>query len=297
MYIDLSKLTDGFSSKLRIISFFLAIIKINKLKKEIFIYEKKTRDCPFLFTDHCLIKNFKIIKLNNRPKTEIIFTPYNYNTELKKLKNKYLINFKKDEKFKIFSKKLYRNFIPNKKIEKKIKAIKLPKNFVGIHIRSTDRELKIQNFLSKIQFEHMIFNFHIEHMITNIFSFLKSKTKIRSIFISSDNKNYKEDIKRKIRNRLKIFYNNSKYKTKSFRQTNGEDFVTELFCLSKSKIIISTLGGAVPITACLISKNSIKLYKWTDLLNIYFFFKILILIIFNLKKYKSKVFKYFEFKK
>ena len=36
MYIDLSKLSDGFSSKLRVISFFLAIIKINNfLKKNI----------------------------------------------------------------------------------------------------------------------------------------------------------------------------------------------------------------------------------------------------------------------
>ena len=60
MYIDLSKLTDGFSSKLRVISFFLAIIKIKKLKKK-FKYlftKKKTRDCPFLFTDHCLIQKF-----------------------------------------------------------------------------------------------------------------------------------------------------------------------------------------------------------------------------------------------
>ena len=92
MYIDLSKLTDGFSSKLRVISYFVAIIKINKLKKkEIFIYEKKTRDCPYLFTDHCLIKKFKIIKLKKKPKTKVKFTPYNYNEELKQLKNKYII--------------------------------------------------------------------------------------------------------------------------------------------------------------------------------------------------------------
>ena len=32
MYIDLSKLSDGFIIKLRVISFFLAIIKINNLK-------------------------------------------------------------------------------------------------------------------------------------------------------------------------------------------------------------------------------------------------------------------------
>lgn len=41
MIIDLSELTDGFSSKLRVISYFLAIIKIKKLKKNVYIYEKK----------------------------------------------------------------------------------------------------------------------------------------------------------------------------------------------------------------------------------------------------------------
>ena len=44
MYIDLSKLSDGFSSKFRVISFFLAVIKIKKLRKELYIYEKKTKE-------------------------------------------------------------------------------------------------------------------------------------------------------------------------------------------------------------------------------------------------------------
>ena len=51
MYIDLSKLTDGFSSKFRVISFFLAIIIINKLERKLYLYEKKTKDAPYLFTD------------------------------------------------------------------------------------------------------------------------------------------------------------------------------------------------------------------------------------------------------
>ena len=57
MIIDLSKLSDGFSSKLRVISYFLTVIKIKKLKKELYIYEKKTIESPFLFTDLCLIKS------------------------------------------------------------------------------------------------------------------------------------------------------------------------------------------------------------------------------------------------
>ena len=41
MIIDLSELTDGFSSKLRVISYFLAVVIIKKLQKKVYIYEKK----------------------------------------------------------------------------------------------------------------------------------------------------------------------------------------------------------------------------------------------------------------
>ena len=288
MIIDLSVLTDGFSSKLRVISFYLAVIKIKKYKKKIYIYEKKTKDSPYLFTDLCLIKDFKIIKLKKKPNNEIKFTPYNYDTELEKLKKKNSINFN-DKKFYSISDKLYKNFIPIKKIQKKIKKLNLPKNFIGIHIRSTDREIKIINFLFNIQFKEMIFDFQIKHMIENLLSFVKSKTKIKIFFITSDNKYYKDKIYNKLKKKVKIYSNNSKYEVKSFRQTSGEDFLIELFCLSKSKIIISTLGGAVPKTASMISKNKINIYKWTNVLNFNIIFKYLILIIFNLKKIKSNL--------
>ena len=88
MIIDLSSLTDGFSSKLRVISFYLAVIIIKKYNRKLYIFEKKTKDCPYFFTDLCLIKDFKIIKLKKKPKNKIKFTPYNYYTELKRLKKK-----------------------------------------------------------------------------------------------------------------------------------------------------------------------------------------------------------------
>ena len=137
----------------------------------------------------------------------------------------------------------------------------------------------------------MIFDFQIEHMINNLIYFINSKSKINKVFVSSDNRLYKEKIIKKFKKKINIFSNNSLYKTRNFRQTTGKDFITELFCLSQSKIIISSLGGAVPISACLISKKKIKLYKWTNLLNFYIFFKILIMIIYFLKRIKSLLLK------
>jgi hypothetical protein len=287
MIIDLSKLTDGFSSKLKVISFFLSIIKIKKLKRELYIYEKKTIECPYLFTDFCLIKNYKIFKLKIRPKNCIIFTPYNHNIELKKLKKTYNLKPTDDRKFNLLASLSYKNFIPNIKIIKKIKQIKLPKKFISIHLRTTDRALNIKNFLTSIQFPEMIFYFQINNMIKNISGYIKSKSSIKNIFICSDDKFYKEEALKKLSNDYNIFTNNTSYKIGNFRQTNGIDFITELFCLSKSQIIISTVGGAVPNCAYFISNKKIKNYKWTNNLNYYIFFKLIILLIFYIKRFKS----------
>tara|TARA_B100000989_G_scaffold129461_1_gene96163 strand:+ start:5127 stop:6014 length:888 start_codon:yes stop_codon:yes gene_type:complete len=295
MYIDLSKLTDGFSSKFRVISFFLAIIIINKLERKLYLYEKKTKDAPYLFTDFCLIKNFKIIKLKKKPNTKIKFTPYNYTEELKKLKKIYAIDHKKNLNFNSLSQKLYKNFYPNRKIKEKIRKINLPSNFIGLHIRTTDRSLNVNNFISKIQFREMIFDFQIKHMTNNVINFLDKKFTKVNIFICSDSKFYRQKILEKFKGKSNIFTNNTSFKPQNFRQTNGLDFLTELFCLSKSKLIISTLGGAVPESASLISKKKIRIYKWTNRINIFIFFKILILLIFYLKKTKTKLLNNFKF--
>ena len=129
-------------------------------------------------------------------------------------------------------------------------------------------------------------------MLNNISGYIKSKSSIKNIFICSDDKFYKEEALKKLSNDYNIFTNHTSYKVDNFRQTNGIDFITELFCLSKSQIIISTVGGAVPNCAYLISNKKIKNYKWTNNLNYYIFFKLIVLLIFYTKKFKSFLFNF-----
>lgn len=295
MIIDLSGLTDGFSSRLRVISFFLAIIKIRKLKKELFIYEKKTKECPFLFLDFCKVKGFKLFKLKKKPKNSIRFNSYNLDA-LKILKKKYDIKINNNQDFILLANLLYKNFIPNSKLHQMINKLKLPKEFISIHMRTTDRMLNIKNFLSLIQFPEMIFDFQIDNMINNLSNFINSKSKIKNVFICSDNKYNKDQIFTKLNKSFNIFSNNTTYKVNKFRQTNGLDFLTEFFCLSKSQIIISTVGGAVPFSASLISKRKIKIYKWTDNLNYFIIFKIIVLLVFFVKRFKYSFFNFTNFK-
>ena len=221
-----------------------------------------------------------------RPETKIIFNPYNYVSKLKELKTTNLIDRKKDKKFNLIADLLYRKFIPNKRTQKKISKINLPKNFIGIHIRSTDRVVNIKTFIKKIQFKEMIFDFQIKNMIKNINNYIKLKSKIKNIFICSDDKSYKKAFLIELEKMNNVYFNQTKFK-KKFRQTNGKDFIAELFCLSKSKMIISTVGGAVTNAAFLISNKKIKIYKWINILNLFFFTKIIILVVYFSKRFKT----------
>ena len=59
MHIDLSKISSGFSDRLRAITFHIALSKFI-YAKSFTIYEKKNIQCPFRFADYCKIKNKKI---------------------------------------------------------------------------------------------------------------------------------------------------------------------------------------------------------------------------------------------
>jgi hypothetical protein len=128
-------------------------------------------------------------------------------------------------------------------------------------------------------------------MIKNINNYIKLKSNINNIFICSDDIFYKSLFLTELKKNNNIYFNQTKFKKIKFRQTNGIDFITELFCLSKSKIVISTVGGAVTNAAYLISKKKIKIYKWTNIINIFFFIKIIVLTVFLLKRLKFFFFK------
>ena len=177
------------------------------------------------------------------------------------------------------------------RIKNNIKKIGLPNKFTGFHIRATDREINIKNFIKKIQFKEMMFDFHTNYMINNILKNSGFKKLLKNTFICSDDKIYKKKILDLFSTKLNIFFHHSKFDKKKHRQTNGIDFVTELFCLSKSHTIISNVGGNVVNTAYLLSNKKIKVYKWTDELNLFVILKYLILLIFWIKNIKNLIIK------
>jgi 5'(3')-deoxyribonucleotidase len=138
----------------------------------------------------------------------------------------------------------------------------------------------------KIQFHEMIFDLQIKNMLNKINNAIKNFTKLNNIFISSDDKFYKNKFIFELKRKYNVYFNKSKFQTTKLRQTRGIDFITELFCLSRSKIVISSVGGGVVQAAYLISGRKIKIYKWINIINPFFFLRIITLVIFYSKRLK-----------
>jgi hypothetical protein len=179
--------------------------------------------------------------------------------------------------------------MPRKSIENKIKKFRLPKNYVSIHIRTTDRVIKFKNIVSKLYHKDLIFNSQLNYFEKNIINFIYKYSKIKNIFISSDQKIIKNKIINKLlKNKFKVYYNKASY-SKKFRSTSGDDFVLDLFCMAQSKLIFTTTGGGVPYTAELISGQKLKTISFINELNVYYIFRLFILFIYYMKRLKVKI--------
>jgi hypothetical protein len=285
MIVDLTNIISGFSEKIRVVTFIVAIIILKKKKKLLKIIDKRTTECPYFFNNFLKIKGF--ISYNNKFKKENNLIQINTYNSFPNLKNCSLHN-----KFNINNQILlrkwkysYKYLTPKNIIKKKIKLIKLPKNYLSIHLRSTDRKVNWKNFIKKLNHKDQIFYLQLNFFQKNIVRIIKKYSNIRNIFVSSDDKKLKKKvINTLIKNNFNVYYNKSLFK-KKFRQTSGKDFIIDLFCIAKSRLIISTTGGGVTYTAGLINKKT-KIIKFIDEINILYILRLLFLLLYYLKRLK-----------
>ena len=289
MFVNLTKISSGFSEKLRVITYFIALVVLLKKKKFLNVFDRKTIECPYYFNNHFKIKDFKCFYGNPKKKDNLIeMNTYNSFPNLNNciLHNQYKLN--NDKLIKQW-KTSYKLLMPRKSIENKIKKFRLPKNYVSIHIRTTDRVIKFKNIFSKLYHKDLIFNSQLNYFEKNIINFICKYSKIKNIFISSDQKILKNKIIYKLlKNKFKVYYNKISY-SKKFRSTSGDDFVLDLFCMAQSKLIFTTTGGGVPYTAELISGQKLKTISFINELNVYYIFRLLFLFIYYMKRLKVKI--------
>jgi hypothetical protein len=289
MFVNLSKISSGFSEKLRVVTYFIALILLLKKKKILNILDKKTIECPYYFNSHFNIKDFKSYNGNLKQKDNLIeMSTYNSFPNLKNCDFHNMFNLNNNKLIRQW-KLSYKLLIPKENVKNKIKKFKLPKNYLSIHIRTTDRVIKFKSIFRKLNHKDMILKSQLNFFEHNIINFIEKYSKTKNIFISSDQETLKNKIIDKLlKNKFKVYYNKISYSNK-FRSTSGDDFVLDLFCMAKSKLIFTTTGGGVPFTAKLISGQKLKIVSFINELNIYFILRLIFLFIYYLKRIKVKI--------
>lgn len=285
MIVDLTNIISGFSEKLRVITFFIAVIILKKKKKILKIIDKRTPECPYFFNDLLKIKGF--ISYNNKFKKNNNLIQINTYNSFPNAKNCSTHNqFGLNNQILLRKWKYsYKYLTPKNEIKKKIKLINLPKNYLSIHLRSTDRMINWKDFFKKVDHKDLILNLQLDFFQKNIVRIIKKYSNIKNIFVSSDDKTLKKKIiNTLIKNNFSVYYNKSLFK-KKFRQTSGEDFIIDLFCIAKGRLIISTTGGGVTFAAGLINKKT-KIVKFIDEINVFYILRLLFLLVYYLKRLK-----------
>ena len=292
MHINLLDIKSGFSDRLRAVTYYIALNKLLKSKNIYFITQKKTRECNFKFQDYCYIKNSKLIKYNRFKKKEINLNSYNSSINFKNCINNNIYQEVDSKKLFLEWKKSYAKIFPKKKIIKLIKKINLPKNYSSIHLRTTDKVIKLNNFIKNIHHSDNIFDFQLNYYTKNLIKIIKKYTDDKNIFIASDDIKLKSKIINLLKkNGYNTYYHHSKFILKNLRQTSGRDFIVDLFCIAKSDLVVSTIGAGVIQSAYYLSKEKLKVIILNNQFNIMFFFRLLILLIFYIKRFKSVLFK------
>jgi hypothetical protein len=283
MYIDLSKMNSGFCDRLRQVTFCIAYeqLKNNKFKL-IEIYEKKNSECPFYISELINIKNYYIKNVKKKNKNVIKMDPFNSEITLKscyKYNNRSTIdNYALLKKWK----EIYRLIKPKKKIYNKLLKLKRFKKYLSLHIRLTDKLVSFKSHILEIPTKDVIYKKQFSEFYDKIESIIPSGYKY--IYISSDENIFKNEIKKKLDGKYQFIDTNKKFNKKKLRQTSGEDFIFDLFAMSKSAMIISSTGGNVPYTSNLISNTKQQYIKWTSYKLKYKIFKIIRILIFFLRK-------------
>ena len=288
MIINLQKMNSGFCDRLRPITFGIMLSRLNSTKiKKINIIERKTKECPFLFTNLCEIRNFKTKRLKKNIENKSIYTmnPYNSEITIKNLIQHMPYRINNSKKFIKMWENSYKFIYPVETISKKINDLNLPKNYIGIHIRSTDKVLSLFSRFFEIPSKSSITKLQLNLFLKNLPYLVRKNSRYKNIYLACDDKKIKEIAKKYLKkHRYNVYENKGKYFLKRMRQTNGKDFLVDLFCLAKSKIIISSTGGGVPSTARLLSKKKIKIINYLDEKNIFYLIKFINYFFYNIRK-------------
>jgi hypothetical protein len=263
LIVDLSGFSTGVCDRLRQVTF--CAVLADYLGDELLeIYETKSNEGPFFVADLFDIVGLTCRKLDVTPCDSWRMTPHNSIISLATVKA-FKPNFVNvsDEVFLNDWIRIYRRLRPRTGVIditrlEQLESIK--KGAVGIHIRLTDR---VTRWPSRGAITLSQYNEFKVKKVPWIIRF--SKLHNYDVFLASDNLNEDIEIRSLLRGAIKIIEYEKNWKSVGIRNTDGESFLIDLFGLAYSKVIFSTTGGGVTLTASLIGGlDPNAIHVWTS---------------------------------
>ena len=261
MIVDLSQMNTGVCDRLRAITCGMAKGLLTG-ENCIYIYEKRTQECPELIINMFSFDGFHLIPLDASPSSEAFaMNPMNSFPSVQNAKvhmdpsspfgsHHFLLQWMK----------AYGRISLKEKYRKMWYDLGFGNHIIsyGIHVRITDRlyDKPAVDTITPNQYYDFI-HVYLPKMEARL------RRKKQYAYIASDSRAGYEDCLKILGDRVINQYDLQGWDEQNLRQA-PKLFPIDLYALSQSRSIVSTTGGGVPLTACLMAgkpKNSY--YNWS----------------------------------
>jgi len=258
---DLSIIRNGFCDRLKLLTFYIAVATV-KNDPVLYIKEEKSHAGPFDFLEFCEIEGLRAEPWNEGVKDKSLEIDYGFEPGIKpSLK---FVRCNKPKGLKITDKAFlklwiscYKRIKPIQRIRQKIEKLGVGSDCLGIHIRMTDKFVaKVTDCITPYAIVPSQLKKINEIIEEEARGFMADNAGGR-VYLASDSGEWNAIWSDKLREiGCTVISNDSHYSKDHFRETNGEDFIMDLFSLARCKSMIGTVDSGVVICASYINGSS-----------------------------------------
>ena len=252
---------NGFCDRLKLLTFYIAAATFKK-DPVLYIKEEKSHAGPFEFLEFCEIEGLRAEPWYEGVNDKALEIDYGFEPSIKpSLK---FVRCNKPKDFDITDKgflklwiNCYKRVRPITRIRQKIDTLGVGSDCLGIHIRMTDKFVpKVIDCITPYAIVPSQLR-KINKIIEEEAQGSMSGNSGGRAYLASDSGEWNAIWSDKLRKMgCKVISNGSHYSKDHFRETSGEDFITDLFSLSRCGRLIGTVDSGVVICAAYINGSS-----------------------------------------
>jgi hypothetical protein len=265
--IDLTGYQTGFCDRLRQVAFCVALAKLNRSSK-LFFKESECEACPFSFLSLCCVDGFELYPWEEElGESSIRFGPHDRpNIATVRAFKPPHVDIS-DTAFLALWLDCYRLLRLKSSLEPRLESLTVGADCLGLHVRLTD---KVTPHPTVARFN--IFSSQVARVESVAHRMLRRRMKgqnLTRVFLATDHEAAKQSwTSRLAADGYEVLTNPCRFNETRLRQTSGEDFLLDLFALSKCRTVIGTTDSGVVRTAAWINGHSSLQFAVDEMLDV-----------------------------